>query len=67
MYANPPQLMTSSEVATLFEVDPATVRRWADDGLLQTIRVDRGHRRYLADEVDALYQISWSSRKTKSA
>jgi DNA-binding transcriptional MerR regulator len=62
-----PSLLTSGQVAQMFDVDPATVRRWANSGVLRTVRVGNGHRRYLPDEVEALYRVSWYSRKAKAA
>jgi len=44
-------LLTSSEVATLFRVDPKTVTRWAKAGKLSSIRTLGGHRRYREAEV----------------
>lgn len=47
-------LLTPSEVAALFRVDPKTVTRWAKAGKLTSIRTLGGHRRYRASEVHAL-------------
>lgn len=47
-------LLTPSEVAALFRVDPKTVTRWANSGKLTSIRTLGGHRRYLESEVRAL-------------
>ncbi|MBA3719184.1 MAG: BldC family transcriptional regulator [Nocardioidaceae bacterium] len=47
-------LLTPSEVAALFRVDPKTVTRWAKAGKLSSIRTLGGHRRYREDEVRAL-------------
>jgi predicted site-specific integrase-resolvase len=49
-----PRLYLPGEVAALFRVDPVTVTRWGNTGKLTAIRLPGGHRRYLADEVDAL-------------
>ena len=43
---SPEALLTPSEVATLFRVDPKTVTRWAKAGKLTSIRTLGGHRRY---------------------
>ena len=51
-------LLTPSEVATLFRVDPKTVTRWAKAGKLTAIRTLGGHRRYRASEVNALLRSS---------
>ena len=47
-------LLTPSEVAPLFRVDPKTVTRWAKAGKLTSIRTLGGHRRYKESEVKAL-------------
>lgn len=49
-----PELLTPSEVARLFRVDPKTVTRWAKNGKLSTIRTLGGHRRFQASQVLAL-------------
>jgi excisionase family DNA binding protein len=48
------RLLTPSEVAALFGVDPRTVTRWAAAGNLNPIRTPGGHRRYRRSEVLAL-------------
>lgn len=50
------RLLTPSEVAKKFRVDPKTVTRWANAGKLSSIRTLGGHRRYHADEVERLLQ-----------
>lgn len=47
----PEALLTPSEVASLFRVDPKTVTRWAKAGKLTSIRTLGGHRRYREAEV----------------
>lgn len=48
------ELLTPSEVAKLFRVDPKTVTRWAKSGKLTSIRTLGGHRRYREAEVRGL-------------
>ena len=50
------ELLTPSEVAKLFRVDPKTVTRWAKAGKLSSIRTLGGHRRYRTAEVRALLE-----------
>jgi excisionase family DNA binding protein len=50
-------LLTPSEVASLFRVDPKTVTRWAKAGKLTAIRTLGGHRRYRQTEVLGLLNI----------
>jgi excisionase family DNA binding protein len=50
-------LLTPSEVASLFRVDPKTVTRWAKAGKLTAIRTLGGHRRYRQSEVLGLLNI----------
>ena len=47
-------LLTPSEVAALFRVDPKTVTRWASAGKLTSLRTLGGHRRYREVEVRRL-------------
>ena len=47
-------LLTPSEVASLFRVDPKTVTRWAKAGKIGSIRTLGGHRRFRESEVRAL-------------
>ena len=54
--SNPEELLTPSEVAALFRVDPKTVTRWAKAGKLSCVKTLGGHRRYLASEVNALLE-----------
>ena len=59
---DPDQLLTPSEVAALFRVDPKTVTRWAKAGKLTSLRTLGGHRRYRATEVHALLDSQSGSR-----
>jgi excisionase family DNA binding protein len=47
-------LLTPSEVAEMFRVNPKTVTRWARTGKISAIRTLGGHRRFRASEVKAL-------------
>ncbi|MEV5010375.1 BldC family transcriptional regulator [Streptomyces sp. NPDC055692] len=49
-------MLTSEEVAALFNVNRDTVIRWAKSGRLRTIRTLGGHRRYRESEVRALLE-----------
>jgi excisionase family DNA binding protein len=42
------QLLTSSEVGELLQVNPSSVKKWVDDGLLSAFRTPGGHRRIRA-------------------
>lgn len=44
-------LLTPSEVAALFRVNPKTVTRWARAGKLTAIRTLGGHRRFRESEI----------------
>jgi excisionase family DNA binding protein len=58
----PEALLTPSEVAAMFRVDPKTVTRWAKSGKLSSIRTLGGHRRFRESEVRAvLYGTSTGS------
>ena len=45
------ELLTPSEVAVMFRVDPKTVTRWARAGKISSIRTIGGHRRFRTSEV----------------
>ncbi len=47
-------LLTPAEVSQKFRVHPKTVTRWVKAGKLTAVRTPGGHRRYHADQVDAL-------------
>jgi excisionase family DNA binding protein len=51
-------LLTPSEVAKLFRVDPKTVTRWAKSGKLTAIRTLGGHRRYRNSDVQTLLHLA---------
>ena len=51
---NSEALLTPSEVAELFRVDPKTVTRWAKAGKISSIRTLGGHRRYRESEIRGL-------------
>jgi excisionase family DNA binding protein len=45
------ELLTPSEVAALFRVNPKTVTRWARAGRISSIKTLGGHRRFKASEI----------------
>jgi len=47
----PEALLTPSEVAALFRVNPKTVTRWARAGKITAVRTLGGHRRFRASEI----------------
>lgn len=44
-------LLTSSEVGHLLQVNPSSVKKWVDDGLLVAFRTPGGHRRIRATDL----------------
>lgn len=48
------RLLTPGEVAALFGVTRKTVTRWANDGLLSSVRTPGGHHRFDESQVRAL-------------
>ena len=49
--SEPEELLTPSEVAAMFRVNPKTVTRWARAGKISAIRTLGGHRRFRASEI----------------
>ncbi len=45
------ELLTPSEVAVMFRVNPKTVTRWARAGKISALRTLGGHRRFRASEI----------------
>ncbi len=45
------ELLTPSEVAAMFKVNPKTVTRWARAGRISAVRTLGGHRRFRASEI----------------
>src|SRR5215216_8014643 len=48
---DPDALLTPSEVAEMFRVNPKTVTRWARAGKISAIRTLGGHRRFRESEI----------------
>ena len=49
-------LLSTSEVAKIFEVHPNTIRRWSEEGKLKVERVgSRGDRKFKREEVAVFY------------
>ena len=54
--SEPIRFLTRREVAGLFGVSASTVTRWAQRGLLKTVRTPGGHYRFPAREAQKLAQ-----------
>lgn len=48
------RLLTPTEVARLFGVDPKTVNRWALTGKIPSVRTPSGQRRYREGDIQVL-------------
>jgi len=48
------ELMTPSEVAKVLRVDAKTVTRWAERGLVRSIKTPGGHNRFYRIDIDAI-------------
>jgi len=59
------RLLTPSEVARLFRVDPKTVTRWAAAGRISSIKTPGGHRRFHESEVRLLLGELFSQSNTE--
>ena len=58
-------LLTPSEVAAMFRVNPKTVTRWARAGKISAIRTLGGHRRFRASEIRQFLDRSKSTRSSE--
>ncbi len=52
------RLLTLKQAAERLNVHPATVRRWADNGSIASVRTPGGHRRFSPDEVERIIRGS---------
>jgi excisionase family DNA binding protein len=52
-----PKYLSRRGVAARFRVSPSTITRWANKGLLKSIRTPGGHFRYPESEVDRLVRV----------
>lgn len=51
-------LLTINEVAKIFNVHPATIRRWDNEGKLKAVRIgERGHRKYNKGDIERLINL----------
>ncbi len=57
-------LLSRREVAARFGVAPQTVTRWANEGILPSVRTLGGQRRYPAAEVERLLSVLWARSST---
>ena len=51
------QLLSTSEAARIMGVGTTSVKRWADDGLLDCVRTAGGHRRFTRDSLDRFIRL----------
>jgi len=52
----PPEYLTASEAAAYFHVSPKTIGRWAKEGRLPYLKTMGGHRRFRADDLQAIVE-----------
>ena len=57
-------LLSRRDVAARFGVAPQTVTRWANEGILPSVRTLGGQRRYPAAEVERLLSTLWARNAT---
>ncbi len=52
-----PKWLTLSQAARILGVHPATLRNWADAGLIPSFRTVGGHRRFTREAIDAFVSV----------
>ncbi len=52
MTMQPARLLTVSQAAARLGISQDTVRRWADQGLLKTVKLPSGYRRFEPAEIE---------------
>ena len=55
--AQPPRYLSRRGVAVRFRVSPSTITRWANKGLLKSIRTPGGHFRYPEADIEKLVHV----------
>ena len=55
------QLYTTHDISRLLQVDPSTVSKWIDRGILMAFRTPGGHRRVRSADICRV-MASWISR-----
>ena len=50
------ELITGKQVAEMFGVHPDTIRDWANDGKLNSVKTLGGHRRYKLSEIQKIVE-----------
>jgi excisionase family DNA binding protein len=58
----PDRLLTPTEVANLFRVDPKTVTRWANAGKVPSLRTPGGHRRFRESDIRTRLRLDGEGR-----
>lgn len=61
-----PALLTPGQAAHRAGVDPKTIARWADKGLLTATRTLGGHRRIDSDTLTAALALAGTTNKDQS-
>jgi len=49
-----PTLLTATEVAEEFRLDPETIRRWAREGRIERIKLPSGLYRFRRSDIEAI-------------
>jgi excisionase family DNA binding protein len=66
-HAGDEQLLTPTDVAAVFRVDPKTVTRWGAAGKLPCIKTPGGHRRFRVADIRAALQEDGSGTTGSTA
>ncbi len=61
------EILSTREAAELLGVGPSTVKRWADEGVLNCLRTTGGHRRFRASDVERLRAVQQTAGPAQNA
>src|SRR5690606_9247651 len=66
-FINGDKYISGSIICKKYDVSTPTLYRWEEEGLVKTIRLPGGSRKYRARDIDALFEGSEADKEEKKA